>query len=148
MGAIFTTFGIDWHLLVINAVNFGLLLAGLTYFLYKPVMRVLEERRERIAKGIADAEAAEARLEEIEASREARLADAGREADDIVASARASGVQKAHEIAESAQASAARAIADAGREAAEIKRQALSESKEEVARMIVLGIEKLAKEGK
>jgi F-type H+-transporting ATPase subunit b len=148
MGAIFTTFGIDWHILVINAVNFGLLLAGLTYLLYKPVGRVLEERRQKVAQGVEDAEASTRRLREIEGEKGEILANAGREADEIISSARASGSEKAREIAAGAEASAARTLGDAAAQAAEMKRQAINESKEEVARMIVLGIEKLAKEGK
>lgn len=148
MNAILTTFGVDWRLLLINAVNFGLLLAALTYFLYKPVMRVLEERRHKIAKGVEDAQAAEARLKEIEESRGARLAQAGQAADEIIASARASGSEKAKEIVASAQTNAERTLQDASAQAAEMKRRAVSESKEEVARLIVLGIERLAREGK
>ena len=148
MGAIFTTFGIDWHLLLINAVNFGLLLAGLTFFLYKPLSKMLEERRRTVAQGVEDAHAAAARLAEIEESRAQALAQAGQEADEIISSARASGSVKAREIAASAEASAARTLSDAEAAANEMKRQAINESKEEVARMIVLGIEKLAKEGK
>ena len=148
MGAIFTTFGIDWHLLLINAVNFGLLLAGLTYFLYKPLTKMLGERRERVAQGIADAEAAAMRLREIEDARAQRLAEAGAEADEIISSARSAGSEKAREIAAQAESSAARTLADASAQASEMKREAINESKEEVARMIVLGIEKLAKQGK
>ncbi len=148
MGAIFTTFGIDWHLLLINAVNFGLLLAGLTFFLYKPLTKMLAERRERVAQGVADAEAAGMRLKEIEESRSQRLAEAGAEADSIISSARASGSLKAHDIATNAEAAAARTLAEASAQATEMKREAINESKEEVARMIVLGIEKLAKQGK
>jgi F-type H+-transporting ATPase subunit b len=148
MGAIFTTFGIDWHLLVINAVNFGLLLAGLTYFLYKPLSKMLTERRSTISKGVEDAHMAGVRLQEIEQSRLTKLEEAGREADDIVASARDAGASKAKELITSAESSAARALAEAQAQAQEMKRTAINESKEEVARMIVLGIEKLAKSSK
>ncbi len=148
MGAIFTTFGIDWHLLLINAVNFGLLLAGLTFFLYKPLTNMLRERRERVAQGVADAEAAGMRLKEIEESRSHKLAEAGAEADSIISSARAAGSEKAREIAAQAESSAARTLSEASAQATEMKREAINESKEEVARMIVLGIDKLAKQGK
>ena len=148
MGAILTTFGIDWHLLLINAVNFGLLLAGLTFFLYKPLAKMLEERRAKVAQGVADAHAAESRLREIEESRAQKLAEAGAEADEIIASAREAGNVKAREIAAQAEGSAARTLADASAQAGELKREAINESREEFARMIVLGIEKLAKNSK
>jgi F-type H+-transporting ATPase subunit b len=148
MGAIFSTFGIDWHLLVINAINFGLLLAGLTYFLYKPVGAMLEERRAKVEKGVEDAEASTKRLQEIEAIRLSKLEEAGKEADEIVAHARDAGAQKAKEIAAAAESSSKRTLAEAAAQAIELKREAINESKEEVARMIVLGIEKLAQNTK
>jgi F-type H+-transporting ATPase subunit b len=148
MDAILHTFGIDWRLLLVNAINFGLLLAGLTFFLYKPLGKMLEERRTKVAKGVEDAHAAEVTLQQIESSRAERLAQAGREADTIVSEARDMGASKAKEIVSLAEGTAARALRDAEAQAAELKRGAIAESKEEVARMIVLGIEKLAKQSK
>ena len=143
MEAILTTFGIDWRLLLINAINFGLLLLLLWYFLYGPILRMLEERRERVARGVADAEAAEARLREIEASRSARLAEAGKEADEVLAAARAAAAVKARERVAQAEAAAASIVTDAHLAATELKAQALAESRDEVAKLIVLGMEKI-----
>ena len=39
-------------------------MAALTYLLYKPVLKLLKEREEKIAKGVKDAEEAEKALEE------------------------------------------------------------------------------------
>jgi F-type H+-transporting ATPase subunit b len=148
MGAIFTTFGIDWHLLVINAINFGLLLAGLTYFLYKPLGAMLETRRQKVAQGVSDAEEAGKRLGEIEQSKGEILAGAGKEADGIIAASRDTASAKAKEILSQADAAAARSVAQAQAQSSEMKAKAIEESKQEVARMIVLGIDKLAREAK
>ena len=43
MGQVLAAFGIDWRLLLINSINFGLLLLALWYFLYGPLMKMLEE---------------------------------------------------------------------------------------------------------
>lgn len=148
MGAILTTFGIDWHLLLINAVNFGLLLAGLTYFLYNPLSKMLEERRMKVAQGVEDAHKAGVALSEIENSRKDTLAKAGQEADSMLAHSRQTAASKAKEIMNQAEASAARALAEAEKQSGEMKSKAIEESKQEVAKMIVLGIEKLAKQSK
>lgn len=142
MEAILTTFGIDWRLLLINALNFGLLLLALWYFLYAPVMKTLEERRRKVAQGVEDAESAKLTLEEIQSSRGAKLAQAGKEADDIVASARAAGVAKERELQLAGESAAANALREAELQAQELKHQAIEESKREVAKLIVLGIEK------
>lgn len=148
MNAIFTTFGIDWHLLLINAINFGLLLAGLTYFLYKPLTKKLEERRTVVAKGVEDAHAAARALSEIEGTRSEVLAKAGKEADLVLSQAQQNANKKGKEIVTQAEGNAARAMVEAQAQAEELKKQAIQESKEEVAKMIVLGIDKLARTSK
>lgn len=145
MNAVLSTFGIDWRLLLINAVNFGVLMVALWYFLYEPLTKMLEERRQKVAKGVEDAQAAAVKLSEIESSRKEVLATAGKEADSIVAEARAAAVIKERDILEHAEASAASALKDAGAQAQELKARAIEESKQEVAKLIVLGMQKISK---
>ena len=142
MSAIFSAFGIDWRLLIINTVNFALVLVVLWKFLYGPLMRMLDERRRVVAKGVEDAQAAEARLGEIEASRSQILADAGKEADDVLARAREAAAQKSRELIAASEANAARIASEAELAAREAKERAIEESKQEVAKLIVLGMEK------
>ena len=143
MSAVLTTFGVDWHLLLINAINFGLLLLVLWYFLYAPVMKMLEERRARVVQGVHDAEAAAQKLREIEASRASALQAAGKEADALVAAARAAGAQKERDLVQKGEAAAQRAVAEAQAQALELKARSIEESKQEVAKLIVLGMEKI-----
>jgi F-type H+-transporting ATPase subunit b len=142
MQAIVSTFGIDWRLLLINAVNFGILMAALWYFLYEPVMRMLEERRRKVSEGVAAAAEAEKRLAEVESSRQHVLAQAGADADQIVAEARAAAQEKGRQIVADAETSAQAALKDAQAQADELKERAVRESKEEVAKLIVLGMER------
>lgn len=142
MSAIFTAFGIDWRLLIINGVNFALLLVALWYFLYAPLMKILDERRAKVASGVKDAETAAARLSEIEGSRSVILADAGKEADEVLQKARDAADSKRREIVSAGEANAARILSDAELAAKEAKERALEESKQEVAKLIVLGMEK------
>lgn len=142
MQQILTTFGIDWRLLVINAINFGLLLGLLWYFLYEPLLAMLEKRRRKVAEGVAAAQAAQEELKGIEEKRLATLSEAGKEADGIVSAARASGAAKERELIDRGEAAAATIVRDAERQAAEAKARGLEESKQEVAKLIVLGIEK------
>lgn len=148
MDQLFAAFGIDWRLLLINAINFGVLLGGLTYFLYKPITKALEERRLRVIQGVEDAEAAARALAEIESTRAETLAAAGREADELVSRAQKAGAEKGRELLAQAENSAARALAEAEAQSAELKAQAVRESREEVAKLIVLGIEKAALQSK
>src|SRR5579859_1440118 len=136
MGQVFAAFGIDWHLLLINAINFALLLLALWYFLYAPLTRMLAQRREKVAQGVRDAQEAEARLHEIEGSRDHMLATAGKEADDIVAKARNAGVAQEKERVAQGEAAAAAMLKEARMQAQELKTRALEESKQELAKLI------------
>jgi F-type H+-transporting ATPase subunit b len=142
MDAILHTFGVDWRLLLVQAINFGILLGGLTYLLYKPVGRMLEERRAAVAKGVEDAERAAHELKNIEGSRADMLAKAGKEADGVVANARVSAIEKEKEILTRAEHAAGTVLSDAEAQAKDTKARAIAESKEEVAKLIVLGMEK------
>lgn len=142
MNELFSAFGIDWRLLVVNIVNFGILLFALWYFLYAPIVRVLEERRAKVSQSVIDAELARERLSEIEVSRSDVLARAGHEADDLLARARKAGSDKERELVVQAEAAAARIVSAGEAEAREQKARAIAESKQEVAKLIVLGVEK------
>lgn len=142
MSELFAAFGVDWRLLVINLINFGLMLFVLWYFLYEPILRVLEDRRKKIAEGVRKAEEAAQALQEIETNRTDMLAQAGKEADSVISEARAAGAQKQRDIVTAAETTAAGVIKEAQREAVELKEAALRESKQEVAKLIVLGMEK------
>lgn len=147
MESILSTFGIDWRLLVINAVNFGVLMVALWYLLYAPITRMLEERRSKVAKGIEDAQAAATALAETESSRREVLSAAGKEADAVLAAARAAAAAKERELIAEAESSAGSLLTQAQAQAQELKHRAIEESKQEVAKLIVLGIEKTMTSG-
>jgi F-type H+-transporting ATPase subunit b len=80
----FDAFGVDVFKLAFQVVNFLLLLWLLNRFLFKPVLRMLDERSERIRRGLEDAEQARRERENAEQERLATLAEARREANDIL----------------------------------------------------------------
>lgn len=113
--------GLDLGLFLSQAVNFGLLAVLLYFLLYKPVMGKLEERAQRIKKGVDDAAQAEKLLAEAQARYQDEMDRARREAretvergsrvaeqqrQEIIAQAR----QEAHELIMRAQQQAQREI--------------------------------------
>ncbi len=145
MDSILTTFGIDWRLLLINVINFGVLLFGLWYFMYGPIMQMLEDRRQKVVKGVEDAEAAGRARQEIEAERSGVLARAAQEADEALARARAAAAARERELVDEAAKRAESIVAQAEAQAKEQKVKAIAESRDEVAKLIVLGMEKAFK---
>ena len=143
MNELATVFGIDWRLLLIQAVNFGLLLTILSYFLYKPILRIIDERREKIAEGVRTAEAAARRLHDAKEESEQLVGAAAREAETLVATARARAGESASEITKAAEARADSVLKDAKERAEEAKRQVALESEREIARAAMLAAEKI-----
>lgn len=66
MNEFFDQFGIDWKLFVSQLVNFVLILIILRAFMYKPLIKILRERREKIEQGLARAKEADVRLKEVD----------------------------------------------------------------------------------
>ena len=148
MDQLFATFGIDWKLLLAQVVNFGVLFAALTWFLYKPVMKTRDERRAKIAKGIEDAEIASAKAAAADENAAIVVKEASTQAEGIVSSARdLAGTEKAR-ITKEAEARAAQIAADADARAKETQAKALRESEREIARLAVLAAEKVLRDTK
>ena len=70
--------------LLFQFVNFFILVAILAKFAYKPILKVLEDRRNKIATDISSAEEARATAEKLKADYEAQLQQAHTEAQAIV----------------------------------------------------------------
>jgi F-type H+-transporting ATPase subunit b len=66
MGQLVSQLGINWALLLSQAVNFALLLIVLRIFVYKPLLKLLHDRRDKIEGGLVKAEEAEKRLHEVD----------------------------------------------------------------------------------
>lgn len=143
MDQLFATFGIDWRLLLIQAVNFGVLLSALTYFLYKPLMKTIDERRTKIAQGVEAAEAADQRLAAAKAESDEIVGQGAREAESLVAAARTRADEKGAEIVKASEAKAEAVLRDAQARAEESKRLALQESEKEIAKAALLAAEKI-----
>jgi F-type H+-transporting ATPase subunit b len=147
MEQLIDTFGINWKILIVQIVNFFILLALLKYLLYGPFVNLIESRRAQIIKGVADAERADSALRDADAKKTDILANASIEAEKIVATARETGKTREAELLKEGQQKYERMLVEANMKSEEIKRTALEESKEEIARLIVLGIEKTLRTG-
>jgi F-type H+-transporting ATPase subunit b len=145
MADLLQSFGVDWRLLVVQAVNFGVLLVALTYFLYKPVLNILDERRKKIEQGVIDASKAKEELDNAEAKAEDIIAEASNKAEGVVLSAKEIAEQKKQEIIAEAQIRSEAIEADAKAKAQEAAKRALDNSNEEIARTAILAAERLLK---
>jgi F-type H+-transporting ATPase subunit b len=129
--------GIHWTKLIIQTVNFSIVLFVLWKLAYKPIFKILDARKAKIAEGIANAEKIKAQLAQTEADRQKTLAEAGDLANKIIADARAA-VARVTEVETQKAVAAAEQIVAKAREAAAQERAAmLAELKREVGRLVV-----------
>src|SRR3954447_4068845 len=78
------TFGVDWPHLISQIISFSIVCALLYLLAYKPVLRMLAERRQLIAQGLANSEKIKAELAETEALRQEVLAQANAQASQLI----------------------------------------------------------------
>lgn len=143
MDQLLSAFGINGKLLLAQLINFGVLFAGLSYLLYKPVMKILDERSEKIALGVRSAEEATEKASHADEQVKAKLHSAEQEADEIVSGARETATSERSRIIKEAEARASSLEADAQARALEDAQKVLRESEKEIARLAVLAAEKV-----
>src|SRR5215510_6795789 len=82
------TFGVDWSHLISQMISFSIVCALLYWFAYKPVLRMLAQRRELIAQGLANSEKIKAELAKTETQRQEVMAQANVESTRLIEEAR------------------------------------------------------------
>lgn len=75
MGELFSKLGIDWKLLVANTITFFVVLWLLRKFAYRPLMEVMDKRRQTISDGLTNAEKAQQELQAVRQEKEKILAE-------------------------------------------------------------------------
>ena len=66
--------GINWGVLIANILNLGLMVWLLSALLYRPVLKMLNERTERIQTSLREAEQVKTQLSRAQTDYEAELA--------------------------------------------------------------------------
>src|SRR5882762_4777886 len=131
------TFGVDWAHLIAQIISFSIVCVLLYKFAYKPVLTILEERRQRIAEGLANAEKSKAELVRIEAQRLEVLSQANAQANKFIEEARAAAARVQETETQKAIAAAEQIIVKAREAAAQDHDRMLAELKREVGRLVV-----------
>lgn len=125
------TFGVDWPHLISQIISFSIVCVLLHRFAYKPVLKMLEERRQKIAQGMADREKIRTELQQAEDEQRRIVLQAEGKATQIVEEAHAAAarllqkeMQRAVEVAEQVIASSRQAaLLEHDRMLIELKRE-------------------------
>jgi len=131
------TFGVDWPHLTAQIISFCIVFALLYLFAYHPVLAMLEERRKRIAEGIANAEKIKTELAQTEGDRQKIMQQVGAEATKLVEEARAAAARFQQEETRKASAAAQQMMLSASEAAKREHDRMLAELRREVGRLVV-----------
>jgi F-type H+-transporting ATPase subunit b len=129
--------------ILIQAINFGLLLFILVKLLYKPLMTKMEERTQAIRKSLDEAQAARADAERERAEHAAKLQAAYAEAQAIRATALKEAAEEQRRLVDAARAEATRLVDSTRNELAQDVRRARQDLRQEVADLATTVAERL-----
>ncbi|HUS85011.1 MAG TPA: F0F1 ATP synthase subunit B [Anaerolineales bacterium] len=135
--------GINLGYLLVQVFNFLIIFVILAAWMYKPLLNMMQERRETIAKGIEDARIASEARENAEKEAEEILAKAQQEAGKIVREATDRGEQVRTEIKEAADSEIVKMREDAVADAQQEKDKILGELRGQVAALSIAAAQKI-----
>ena len=132
-----TTFGVDWSHLLAQIVSFCIVCFILYRFAYRPVLKMLEVRRQQIALGMANAQRIEAELARTEAQRQEVMMQANAKATRLIEEAQTAAARVQEQETQKAMAAAEQIIVKTREAAAQDYARMLGELKREVGRLVV-----------
>jgi F-type H+-transporting ATPase subunit b len=135
--AVATTFGVDWPHLLAQIVSFSIVCLILVRFAYRPVLAMLEVRRQQIALGVANEERIRAELDRTEAQRQEVMAQANAQATRFIEEARAAAARLHEQETRKALAAAEDVVTKAREAAARDHERMLTELRRDVGRLVV-----------
>jgi len=135
--------GINLGYLIVQVFNFLIVFTILVAWVYRPLLNMLRQRRENIAKGLEDARIAAEARENAEQEAEKVLAKAQQEAAQLIREATGRGEEVQKEIKEAAEAEAVTIREAAQADAEQAKVQALGELRSQVAALAIAAAQKL-----
>jgi F-type H+-transporting ATPase subunit b len=131
------TFGVDWPHLGAQIISFSIVCAVLYKFAYRRILEMLEQRRQQIALGIANAEKIKAELDKTESQRLEVIAQAHTQGSKFIEEARAAAARLQQEETNKAVTAAEQIMKKAHEAAAQDHDRMLAELKREIGNLVV-----------
>jgi F-type H+-transporting ATPase subunit b len=131
------TFGVGWPHFISQVISFGIVAFLLQRFAYKPILEVLEQRRQRIAEGLANADRIKVELAKTEAARQEVLNQANLQANRLIEEARAAAARVQEQETQKAITAAEQIMTKAREAAAQDHARMLADLKREIGHLVV-----------
>jgi F-type H+-transporting ATPase subunit b len=131
------TFGVDWPHLGAQIISFCIVCALLHRYAYRPVLAMLQQRQQRIADGLANADKIKADLAQTDVRRHEILCQANAQAEKMVEEAHAAAAHVLQRETQRATAAADQILARAREAASREHERMLAELRREVGHLVV-----------
>jgi len=131
------TFGLNWPHFLSQVISFCIVAFLLYLWAYKPILKLLEQRRQQIAEGLENAEKIKKELEATAVARQAILDKTNSEAGKMIEQARAAAETVREQETQKAIASAEQIIAKAREASEQDHARMLADLKKEIGRLVV-----------
>ena len=143
MEKILAEFGVQPVLLAAQVVNFLILLFLLKKFLYGPILKILQKRKDTIAQSLKNAEEIEKRLNELSEEEQKKILQAVEKGERIIKEATETSVQIIEEGKRKYEDLIERALLDAKNVAQVEQTKMIQEVRENLADIVSLALEKI-----
>lgn len=143
LGEILGKVGFDWQVALANLVNFLVIFLLLKYFAFKPLSKLIQKRKEKIQKGLDDAQQAETNLMLAEEQASEITGNAKGEANTIIAGAQARVDDMLRKAEHDADVRGSEIMNDAHKKIEKERERMEQELRGQAADLVVAGVEKI-----
>ncbi|NQV11868.1 F0F1 ATP synthase subunit B [Candidatus Uhrbacteria bacterium] len=143
-GDLLGQFGLSGSLFAAQLINFMIVMLVLWKFAYKPLLKLMQDRTEKIEQGLKHADEMEQRINELENDKEKVMAAARTEAKGIVAEAAEIAEKKRTETVANAKSEVEKVVATGKTQIAAQKEQMMAELKDEISALVVEAAKKVS----
>ncbi|MFC1638965.1 F0F1 ATP synthase subunit B [Patescibacteria group bacterium] len=138
------TLGVDWKLFLAQLINFGLVLLVIWKWVYRPLLKALDERSKKIERGLMDAEESKKLLENAEEERAKVVTESRLKAKEIIESAESDAKKRRDEMISGAKSEVERVVGDGKKRLRDEQAAMVEEARKQVADLVLAATEKVA----
>ncbi|MCF7845543.1 MAG: F0F1 ATP synthase subunit B [Candidatus Pacebacteria bacterium] len=143
MESLIETFHLDVKLIIAQAVNFAIVAFILYFFALKPIFKVMDERSNKIEKGVENAEKAKQILAEAEEEKEEILNKAREKANEKITEGRERGEQKKQFIVDQTKKEVSGIMEQEKKKLEEERKKMITEIKQHTAELLNEAVTKI-----
>jgi len=142
MSELIHNLGIEWKIILAQIVNFTVLLLILQKFAYRPVVKILTERRKKIEEAIERSKTVDSQMAEIEALKEKVLDEARVKSEEILVKAEQSARKVQEDMLADTHEKSEKLMEDTRKKIEAEREKIFQEVKREIAEVVALAVEK------